>query len=358
MNSSSQPITGGGAINVAGWTNGQKLALTGATIVIFIIIGLVVYFMTKDDKNTPAPQPAPAPTPAFGPAPTPAPTPAFGPAPTPAFGPTSTSKAVSIGADCWSVNRNYTNPFNNATPQDIIDLCRVPTTCQNHPRPKMVKMLSTNVNDNNKPGARAPLSLPQLTNGTADQCIDACNQYPSCGGFTRPVNKADNDSTATCTFIPLVGTTPWFTTDAPPRLFSETLKEDATTNMWRKQPYAYPVTGIGQPWQMINPARLEGGSSGCGKDSPTPRGYTAGRDQTLGTGLTIGLVGGNSFSVGTVEDCAKLCDSEPTCSGFRRSNMLDDDEINTCLWVTGTPTGYSGMSSTDMFFKTPSPSPA
>jgi len=287
-------------------------------------------------------------SPASGGRPPPATSPATAPAPSPS--PTPLMQATKIGADCWPVNRNYVNPFGNPTPSNVAALCTVPTTCTNHPRPKMVKMLSTNVSATGQSGTMAPFTPPPLPTGTAEQCINACEQSQTCGGFTRPANSLDS-ANVNCTYFPLVDTTPWFTTDAPPRLFKEALKTDATTNTWRKQPYAYPVTGIGEPWQMINPARLEGGSSGCGEDLPTPRGYTAGRDQTLGTGLTIGIVGGNSFSVGTVEDCAKLCDGEPTCSGFRRGNRLGDDEIQTCLFVTGKPTGYSGMSSMDMFYK-------
>ena len=412
MNSSSQSINGGGAINVAGWTNGQKLALAGATIVIFIIIGLVVYFMTKDDKNTPAPQPVPAPTPAFGPAPTPAfgpaPTPAFGPAPTPVIGSVPTpvigpvptpvighvpmpvighvpmpvigygpkpvidpvptpvidpvptpvidpvttyypSKVVSIGADCWPVNRNYTNPFNNATPQDVRDLCTVPTTCSDHPRPKMVKMLYTNVNAPPQYGAKAQFTPPPLPNGTSEQCINACNESQTCGGFTRPANSLDDNATVKCTYFPLTETQPVLTASAPPRLFMESIREDSTTNMWRKQPHAYPTDGLGEPWQRINPLLKSRGPRGCGKYLQPPPGYTAARMQGIGPTTISTVIGGNSAGTGTVEDCANLCNSEPTCVGFRRTNSVDDDEVAACVWASS----RNGPSSdaTDMFYK-------
>lgn len=293
----------------------------------------------------PAPVPrAPVSVPVTGPAPATSPVsvPVTGPAPAP-------SPVVNIGADCWPVNRNYVNPFANPTPSNVAALCTVPTTCPDHPRPEMVKMLSTNVAPPPQPGTMATFTPPPLPKGTAEQCMNACNQSQTCGGFTRPANSLDTNATVNCTYFPLTQTQPWFTVSAPPRLYMESIKQDATTNLWRKQPHAYPTDGLGEPWQRINPLLLSRGPRGCGKYLTPPPGYTAARMQGIGATTTSTLIGGNSFGTGTVEDCAKMCDSEPSCVGFRRLNSVDDDEVTTCVWAgsrSNTPSDDM-----DMFYK-------
>jgi hypothetical protein len=71
--------------------------------------------------------------------------------------------------------------------------------------------------------------------------------------------------------------------------------------------------------------------------------------QGIGPTTISTVIGGNSFGIGTVEDCANLCNSEPTCVGFRRINSVDDDEVAACVWASsrnGPPSD-----ATDMFYK-------
>ena len=323
-------------------------------ISLMVVIFLILIFKRNSSSYSPGKSRgkgrSQAPTPMSGGAPLPPPPPAPSPAPIQSPSPTYLSaQTTKIGADCWPVNRNYVNPFNNITPSDIAELCKAPTTCPNHPRPKMIKMLSTNVSAPGQSGTMAPFTPPPLPTGTAEQCINACDQSQTCGGFTRPANSLDSAS-VNCTYFPSTQTQPMLTVSAPPRLFMESIKEDSTTNMWRKQPHAYPTDGIGEPWQRINPLLTSGGPRGCGKYLPPPPGYTASRMQGIGPTTISTVIGGNSFGTGTVEDCAKLCNSEPTCVGFRRPNSVDDDEVTSCVWASSRNGPTSDT--TDMFYKT------
>ena len=249
-----------------------------------------------------------------------------------------------FGADCWPLTLKY----GTSTPDEVARLCKAPTTCAVHPRPKMVKMLGANVR--NPPPAGTQSFRPSKTTGTSEECIRECDKIQNCGGFTRLVGTRDDDANGTCSWVPMTAVTPWMTSDMK-QLFQEAVVPDSSNNLWRKQPPEYPIDTLGTFGQKINPLSITYGPSGCGKYLPMPTGWVAARQQNALGKMSPIIVNGNTFASGTVKDCTEMCGGTPGCTGFRRSNAMDDDEVATCVFVTGTPINSPTMDAFDMFYK-------
>ena len=254
------------------------------------------------------------------------------------------AKEVPFGADCWPLNLEY----GTSTPTEVAKLCQAPSTCANHPRPKMVKMLGANVR--NPPPAGSQSFKPSKTTGTSEECIQECDKIQNCGGFTRSVGTRDDDANGMCSWVPMTAISPLMTVEPIPKLFEEAVVPDSSKNLWRKQPPGYPSDSLGAPRQKINPLWVQYGPRGCGKYLPMPTGWVAARQQNIGN-MSTTVVNGATFASGTVKDCTEMCDGTPACKGFRRTNDIDDDEVGTCVFVTGTPYNNPTMDAFDMFYK-------